>query len=199
MGIERRVKKGYPGAEKLSPQYFEALKDCYDLHKAPATYPGHYVFAYADSIRALCLKHKCRTLLDYGCGKGKQYRKIWKTIGLPLDKYWGVRVVMYDPAYPRFAVEPRGRFDIVVCSQVLGSVPIVDLPVIVDRVYGFALKAVYIGEVIGVMKKRVFRNPELMPIGWSEEQWLAALDRPRNGIEVQVGFRYGDSVVVRAL
>lgn len=194
------MRKGVPGAEKLSDQYYQALKDCFDLHKADEAYPGTYVFAYAPLIRDLALKHRCRSLLDYGCGKGRQYSKVHPKIGSRLDNYWRVNVTMYDPACRRYMAEPQfSKYDIVICTQVLGSIPVVDLPVIVDRVYGFARKAVYIGEVIGQMKKRVFRNPDAMPIGWTEEQWIEALSRPHDGVEVQVGFRYGDTIKVVAL
>lgn len=89
---------------------------------------------YQKQIKDLVTRYNAKTLLDYGCGKGEQYRQL-----LPyeseqkrqtFDDWLGVTVYCYDPCVPEYSqLPPVGtRFDGVICSQVLGTIPDDDLP-----------------------------------------------------------------------
>ncbi|MDF3212152.1 hypothetical protein P3C35_30750, partial [Mesorhizobium sp. LMG15046] len=45
-----------------------------------------------------------------------------------------------------FAAEPIGKFDLVICTHVLGSIPVLDLPWVLDRLYSLSNKALSIAQ-----------------------------------------------------
>lgn len=81
-----------------------------------------------------------------------------------------------------------GTFDLVICTHTLGSIPIGDLPVIVDRLHALANKALYIAEKLAPVKKQVFGRPELHPFEWDAARWAAALKR-ESSLEVVLSVR----------
>lgn len=191
----------------LSPAYFAALEKSKAHHASSKTFSGKFLRPHAPFIKELIEQHGVRSILDYGCGKGSQYE--WVSHGgdasipegMTLESYWGIEVTKYDPAYPPFAAEPVGQFDLVLCTHTLGSIPTVDLPAIVDRIYGLARKAVYFAEKIGKVKKQLF-TAATHPLGWSREQWeqllrsrhpwnvtaiLATRERTERGVELLRG------------
>lgn len=156
----------------MSQTYEQALEDVRAHHQRSKTYSGSLALFHVQAINQIVEAFNAQTILDYGCGKGLQYDPPHR-----VDEVWGVPVTKYDPGWPPYQTEPRGKFDLVICTHVLGCVPTIDLPTFLDRLYCFAAKAVYVGELIGPTKKRVFRNPERFPHGWSREMWASELDR----------------------
>lgn len=63
-----------------------------------------------------------RTILDYGCGRSDLVAHFWRDGERKIERY--------DPAIPKFASLPGGRFDVVLCCDVLEHVPMAG----VDRV-----------------------------------------------------------------
>ncbi len=162
-----------------SPRYFAALEATQEHHARSKTFDGRFLLRYRKEIKAIIDEFGIRTMLDYGCGKGRQWRDPINDEGLMLADYFGVDVTKYDPAWPDFAAEPVGKFDIVVCTQVLGSIPIGDLPWAVNRLYSFAEKAVFVGENLGPVKKVIHDHMKAeMPHGWDHDQWAAAVKHP---------------------
>jgi hypothetical protein len=60
-------------------------------------------------------------------------------------------------------------------TAVLGSIPIGDLQAVLDRLFSYAIRAVYIGEVLNdAPRKRLHHalaSAGKMPHAWSREQW----------------------------
>jgi hypothetical protein len=88
---------------------------------------------YQKQIKDLVQHYGAKTILDYGCGKGEQYRQALpyesETNLQTLDEWLGVTVYCYDPCVPEYSqLPPAGtKFDGVICSQVLGTIPDADL------------------------------------------------------------------------
>jgi hypothetical protein len=81
-----------------------------------------------------------------------------------------------DPGVKRFKNEPTGKFDMVICVQVLGSIPKDDLPWVVDRLYGFATKVIFVAERLIIPRKQIYaKMEEDMPYGLSRGEWLKIL------------------------
>lgn len=111
---------------------------------------GSDTFKYHKQIKDLVKKYDCHTALDYGCGKGTQ----WHTKRvmplheeeLTFEDYLGINeVTLYDPCVPAFSTLPSDKFDIVICSQVLGSVPDADMTWVKDTLQSLTNKVCFIG------------------------------------------------------
>ena len=113
------------------------------------TCPGSSLLLQAHHVRRLVAQTGARSILDYGSGKGSQYRPLqlaekgearWGSV----QEYWGVeRIVCFDPAYEPFSRPPQGRFDGVICTDVLEHCPEPDLAWIIAELFGFARQFVF--------------------------------------------------------
>lgn len=166
-----------------SRAYEQCLNDCKRHHQSSKTFSGKLLRPHAPFIKAIIDRHNCRSILDYGCGKGEQYR--WVSHGegasipggMTIEQFWGIPVTKYDPAYEPFSEKPQGKFDLVICTHTLGSIPVQDLQWIIDELYGFANKALYVAEKIGPIKKHAIERRSLCPVNWQAEDWARVLKR----------------------
>lgn len=168
-----------------SPAYFAALEDSRRIHKGKS-FTGKFLRPHAPFIKEIIDRLGCKTVLDYGCGKGQQYEWVIPSTGQTIEQFWGVPVTKYDPAYPPFAKEPEGKFDLVICTQVLGAIPAGDRQWVIDRLHSLAAKALYVSERLGEARK-IIGNNELRG-DWDIADWARAL-RPPRGIEVTLATR----------
>lgn len=193
---------------KFSPAYFRALLEARQHHESNKTYSGKFLRPHAPAIKELIEEHKVLSILDYGCGKGEQYRWVSNggtdaiPLGQTIEEYWRCSVWKYDPAYEPYSVPPAGPFDLVICTHVLGSIPLADLPAVRGELYGLATKLVYIAEKLGPVRKQVFSEDQQMPRGWSRQMWkLFLAEKIPAGLQVWLSTREidaaGDVIVKR--
>ena len=171
-----------------SKVYYEALEAAKEHHRSSKTYSGSFLRPHGVFIKEIVDRLGCRSILDYGAGKGVQYSWVNPKNGLTLEQWWGVPVTKYDPAYEPFSAEPEGKFDLVICTHTLGAVPSVDVPWLVDRLYGFANKAIYVAEKLDPVRKKIHSSPEIYPREWSADRWKSVLSRASD-IEVTLSTR----------
>lgn len=152
-------------------------------------FPGESLPVHAIPIKDLIDKHGAKSLLDYGAGKGMQYK--WTDLKLSdgrvvpdLKSFWGVDSIRcYDPAYPPFIEVPAGQFDGVICTDVLEHCPEPDIPWILDELFGYARKFVY-GNIACHLAKSILPNGENAHTTAKPEEWwkpriaAAAAKRP---------------------
>jgi len=98
--------------------------------------------------RKLILRYEAKSILDYGSGKGTQYQREVKlpdgSMGLTKD-FWRVdSITCYDPAYQPFSTLPIGKFDGVICTDVMEHCPEQDIPWILDEMFRYANKFVFV-------------------------------------------------------
>lgn len=172
-----------------SPRYYEALRATQEFHATHKTFTGRFLIRYSADVKALIEEYDCKTMLDYGCGKGRQWSEPMdlENPSPMLADFLGLKrtnITLYDPGVPKFEEEPEGKFDIVVCTQALGSIPIADLPWAVERLYGFANKCVYVAERLAAHVKKDIHHHMIdeMPHGWTREQWVEVLKRPDSDV-----------------
>lgn len=84
------------------------------MHEA-GHFPGHSTEKWSEVIDRLVKYHGAKTMLDFGSGKGEQYRR------LKLHERWGVSITCYDPAVHGLNKLPNALqpFDGVICCDVL--------------------------------------------------------------------------------
>ena len=120
----------------VSPYYLKSVEAGRRFQQENKSWAGYDVVKYQKLIKDLVDLYGARTILDYGCGKGLQYREPlpygmiageampedqWQTF----DQYLGVTVYCYDPCVAEFETPPPEdvKFDGVICTQVLNSIP----------------------------------------------------------------------------
>jgi hypothetical protein len=112
-------------------------------------FPGDALPIWAALLRRELRRHGVRSLLDYGAGKGQQYRQRFAFVeaGQPdftgtLQNYWDdVAVTTYEPALGDTL--PEARFDAVVNADVLEHCFIGDLPWIIDEMFSRARRFLF--------------------------------------------------------
>jgi hypothetical protein len=174
-----------------SPRYQELLGMYMTMHvegessvkPAAATFPGHSLPAHAGRIKALLNHCGSRTLLDYGSGKGNQYRPthVTTTDGLvfnSIPEFWGVTVRCYDPAYQPFSTYPAEQFDAVISTDVLEHCPEDDVAWIIDEMFSLARHFVYANIACYPAKKHLPNGENahstIKPPEWWESFFIAA-------------------------
>jgi hypothetical protein len=143
------------------------------------TWSGRFTWKMRHRIKELIDQFEVKSILDYGCGKGRQYEDIDEK-GQNLEQYWGIMTTKYDPCVTWFSQEPHGKFDMVICVQVLGSIPRDDLPWVIDRLYRFASKVIFVSERLIIPRKQIYAEMvEDMPYGMTRDEWMGVLKPPR--------------------
>ena len=135
----------------MSPYYLESVQQGTEFQKNNKSWAGYDVVKYQKKIKDLVVRYRATTILDYGCGKGLQYKEPlpyasednWQTF----DEYLGVTVYKYDPCVPEHSTLPPvgTKFDGVICTQVLNSIPDDDMPWVHDLLEGYASKFCFVG------------------------------------------------------
>lgn len=179
-----------------SPRYQELVELYQRMHRdgdarnniAPIDmFPGQSLLRHAGTIKQLIDLFQARTLLDYGSGKGLQYSrgpvdiegKSWPDV----PSCWGLQPQCYDPAYPPYMTLPEGKFDAVICTDVLEHCPESDLDWILDELFGHASRFVY-ANVASFPASKLLPNGENSHITLRPMQWWMDLFRAaamRNG------------------
>ena len=131
-------------------------------------------------IKELIERSGAQTILDYGSGKGRQYgaRPLRDANGKPwpsvLD-YWNVNeVVCYDPCYTPLSKLPDGKFDGVICTDVLEHCPEQDMRWIIEELFSYATRFVYASVANFPARKRL-PNGENAHCTVKPAEWWAPL------------------------
>jgi FkbM family methyltransferase len=197
-----------------SPRYEALLAEYALMHREgerfldlppEKTYPGSSLFPHLGAIKRLIAASRARTILDYGSGKGLQYRPQpvlvgGKRVADGVAEYWDVdEVRCYDPAYPPHARLPGGRFDGVVSTDVLEHCPEEDLPWIVSELFSYAERFVYANVACYPARKRLPSGANahvtIRPAEWWRDLFAdAACAKPDVRWELHVFERVGESI-----
>ncbi|MCP5181183.1 MAG: class I SAM-dependent methyltransferase [Pseudomonadales bacterium] len=146
------------GGPQPSQRYQELLRAYRQLHdegspelgiESAAMFPGQSLVDHVATLLALSQTYGFRTMLDYGCGKAMMYRPV-HDIRLPdgrrascVQQVLGVDATLFDPGYLPYSERPAGRFDLVVCTDVLEHCDEQDLPWIVEELFSYAKRFVF--------------------------------------------------------
>lgn len=131
-----------------SAEYTRFLNEYIELHKTKA-FDGRSIRKFIGTITGLIHEHQCKTLLDYGAGKGTlytdEYHKLTDDIDQPLQAYWELdEVALYEPARPGYDRLPYRTFDAVICTDVLEHIPESDLGWVIDELFSKANKLLFL-------------------------------------------------------
>lgn len=138
-----------------SPRYIELGEMYRHMHQhgqldknvpAEQTFDGRSLFAEVARIKQFMDTYKAKTVLDYGAGKGNQYKvalnnEAGERLFDSVQSFWGVdKIHCYDPGYAPFSKLPTEKFDAVISTDVLEHCPEEDIPWIMDEMFSYATK-----------------------------------------------------------
>jgi hypothetical protein len=198
-----------------SPRYRRLIEQYQQMHllgdqhtgvPPEKTFPGASLPRQAPHIKRLIKATGATTILDYGCGKGQQYLPLRITdpaegIEYPdIQSYWGVKTIQrYDPAYQPFTQLPAGRFEGVICTDVLEHCPEEDVPWILGELFGYSTRFVFANVACFPAKKRLPSGGNahctIKPVRWWEEHVeRAARARPDAVYEFRLAYIKGEQM-----
>lgn len=170
-----------------SPRYRELLELYVTMHahgapeqgdRAEDMFAGTSLRPHVEAVGHLVRGTGSHTLLDYGCGKARLYGAPAKAFGgapgTTLQQHWGLdAITLYDPAYPEHDDLPAGTFDGVISTDVLEHIPEEDVPWILDEIFGYAKKFVYLN-VACYPAKKILPNGENAHCTIQPQEWWLA-------------------------
>jgi hypothetical protein len=126
-----------------------------------ATFPGQSLLPQAFRIKQMIDRHKANTILDYGSGKGHQYRPMLLrsaegTTWNGVQDFWRVeKINCYDPCYEPYCILPSGKFEGVISTDVLEHCPEEDIDWILDEIFSYSSKFVFANVACYPARKRL--------------------------------------------
>jgi hypothetical protein len=101
---------------------YESLEEARKYHIQNKTHwIGESLGEYKHQIWDIVQRNNYKNILDYGAGKATFHKLLFnntKIPGAPLN----INIVPYDPAYEPFSTKPTGKFELVLCIDVMEHV-----------------------------------------------------------------------------
>ena len=104
-------------------------------------YTGDMLFPNLEYIVKLIELTEAKSLLDFGCGKGKQYSG-WGELTAHITL--GMMPALYDPGVKEFEKIPEGKFDGVYSTDVMEHIPKDELADALEIIFSKASKFVFL-------------------------------------------------------
>ena len=161
-----------------SPKYSALVEEYKVMHGySDRMFNGGSLLKFVDIIKAYLEKNECQSVLDYGSGKGALYTEdfhtITKEINKPLPEYWDLDLcTLYDPAYKEHANLPSGKFDAVICTDVLEHIPEADLGWVIKEILSKANKMVFLNVACFPALKKLKDGSNAHVSIFSTEEWI---------------------------
>ena len=161
-----------------SPKYTDLVDEYKVMHShSDRMFNGRSLLKFVDIIKVYLDKNGCQSVLDYGSGKGALYTEdfytITEEINKPLPEYWDIDLcAMYDPAYEKHSILPDGKFDAVLCTDVLEHIPEADLGWVVREIYSKADKMVFLNVACFEALKKLKDGSNAHVSIFSTEEWI---------------------------
>lgn len=103
-----------------------------ELHRSPVQY-GQRGGRHLLSVIEIASRENCRTILDYGCGKGR--------LAKAANEH-GIGVTNYDPAIPEFSRLPDVH-DLTVCTDVMEHIEPSKVDAVITHIAEVTAKVLY--------------------------------------------------------
>lgn len=138
------------------------------MHEA-GHFPGHSLKKHLENIEYLIRKTGSKTVLDYGCGKALAYVD-------GVHRPWDIKISLYDPAVPKFSEKPVGKFDGVICTDVLEHIPEEDVAGVLREIFSYSNKFVFLSICTRKAKKTLPDGRNCHLTVRSEQWWLSTIE-----------------------
>ncbi len=193
-------------AENPSPRWRELVALYRRMHEeGDGTLPAEKMFAgmprleQIGHLKFLVDRHAAKSLLDYGSGKGMQWRMdfnlgdFFETDQKRLRHFLGLETVhCYDPGYEPFAKPPPMQYDGVICLDVLEHCPEDDIPWVLEQIFGYASSFV-LANIASYPASKVLANGEnahctVKPVTWWRDL-ISSVSARHPGVRYRINCR----------
>ena len=156
----------------MNPQeLLEGYKQAH-THPTMCVMSGTSIRRHTTEFVNFCKSYKPETVLDYGCGKGFQYTRH------NLHKLAGIEIpTLYDPAIKEFEQKPVGKFDSVLCTDVMEHIHQDECDEVLQEIFGYANHSVFFTISCNPAKKHFPDGTNYHVNCKPEEWWFATIKR----------------------
>lgn len=123
--ISFAFKKDLPGYHDTLAQYQQMHGEAY----------GTSAYLYFEQIAKEVLNLNPGSVLDFGCGRSDLVAHFWNEGRRRIGKY--------DPGIPQFKEMPEGRFDLVLCTDVMEHIRMLDVEAILRAIHRKSSRALF--------------------------------------------------------
>ena len=150
-----------------------AIQLHHQVHSAnPGVFAGFSLKTFIGELGFIIKHSNLKTVLDYGCGKGKAWQRY------SLQDLWNLqRVDLYDPAVPQYSTKPTTPSDLVLCIDVLEHIPEQSIDKVMDELNFYTSKLLFVN-IATIPAGKILPNGmnahlTVKPKDW----WLKKLER----------------------
>lgn len=140
---------------KFSENYFEIIEKYKLFHKngiknqpGDSTFLGYSLTRWITKIKKIIEINKCKSLIDFGCGKAFLYNNNFKIADMEFDSlsdFWGVNNIhLYDPGVEKYSIYPKNKHDGVICVDVIEHIPEEDIINFIDELFQLSNKFIFV-------------------------------------------------------
>ena len=149
----------------FSKYYYEVIKKYKAFHENGiknqpgfSTFLGYSLTKWILKIQEIIKTNNCNSLLDFGCGKAFLYKNKFK-IGdkefTNLSDFWNLKnIYLYDPGLEEYSDYPKGKYDGIICTDVVEHIPEDDVLNFIDELFKLSNKFIFV--VIATMPASKF-------------------------------------------
>jgi len=158
---------------------------------------GSSLFKHIPYLARIIDLFRVKTILDYGCGKATWWNWKYRNATFNNDE---LRVRLYDPAVPKYDKLPGGRFDLVVCTDVLEHLHPDDTDEIVERLVGYTRRHLFVCIALTEAKKTfpdgTNLHTNLHTQEWWEELFARKVDEfeKKHRVTISYAISFNDAV-----
>ena len=139
----------------FSKYYYEVIKKYKVFHENGiknqpgfSTFLGYSLTKWILKIQEIIKTNNCNSLLDFGCGKAFLYKNKFK-IGdkefTNLSDFWNLKnIYLYDPGLEEYSDYPKGKYDGIICTDVVEHIPENDVLNFIDELFKLSNKFIFV-------------------------------------------------------
>ena len=139
----------------FSKYYYEVIKKYKVFHENGiknqpgfSTFLGYSLTKWILKIQEIIKTNNCNSLLDFGCGKAFLYKNKFK-IGdkefTDLSDFWNLKnIYLYDPGLEEYSDYPKGKYDGIICTDVVEHIPEGDVINFIDELFKLSNKFIFV-------------------------------------------------------
>lgn len=98
---------------------------------------GESLAEYKHEIYKIIKEKNIKTILDYGCGKATFHKILFNNKKIPGSPQ-NINITGYDPCVPNFEKRPEGKYDLVLCIDVMEHVQEDKIDEVLKDIFSFS-------------------------------------------------------------